>query len=80
MTYRNSFVISGLINKRSRLRGELMAIPKVCRELKRDIAAIDRALKVCGYKGNPADLPIIRPKKKPKPAEPKNRGQVRPKG
>ena len=44
-----------------------MAIPKVCRELKRDIAAIDRALKVCGYEGNPNELPIIRPVKKPAP-------------
>ncbi len=69
MAYRNSFLLSGLINKRSRLRGELLAIPKVCRELKRDIAAIDRALKVCGYEGNLADLPIIRPAKKLKPKE-----------
>ncbi len=69
MTYRNSFLLSGLINKRSKLRGELLAIPKVCRELKRDIAAIDRALKVCGYEGNPADLPVIKPIKKPAPKE-----------
>lgn len=67
MVYRNSFLLSGLINKRSRLRGELLATPKVCRELKRDIAAIDRALKVCGYEGNPADLPSIRPTKTPAP-------------
>ena len=46
-------LIHGLVRKRSEVAGQLKVAQKAMETVKDDLAAIDRALEICGYKGNP---------------------------
>ena len=49
-------LISGLIRKRSEVAGQLKAAQKTLDGVKDDLAALDRALELCGYSGAPRGL------------------------
>ena len=49
-------VISGLIRKRGEVAGQHKAALKAADAIKADLDALDRALTVCGYKGNPRGI------------------------
>ena len=49
-------LISGLIRKRGEVAGQLKVAQKAMESVKDDLAAIDRALEICGYKGNPSGI------------------------
>ena len=51
-----SLVIHGLINKRAEIAGLHKAAQKAADRIKDDLAAIDRALDLCGYEDNPKDI------------------------
>ena len=52
-----SIVIHGLIKKRSEIAGQHRAAQKTADAIKDDLAAIDRALALCGYQDDPKDIP-----------------------
>lgn len=49
-------LISGLIRKRSEVAGQLKVAQKAAEAVKGDLAAIDRALELCGYEGDPRGI------------------------
>ena len=49
-------LIHGLVRKRSEVAGQLKVAQKAMEAVKDDLAAIDRALEICGYKGNPSGI------------------------
>ncbi len=49
-------LIHGLIRKRGEVAGQLKVAQKAMEAVKDDLAAIDRALEICGYKGNPSGI------------------------
>jgi len=51
-----SLVISGLIKKRAELAGLHKTALKAADAAKADVAAIDRALMLCGYEGDPRGI------------------------
>lgn len=53
--------ISGLLSKRSELFGQAEQLRQGLAKIQNDIAAIDRALSLCGYEGDSgADMPPVR--------------------
>ncbi len=51
-----SIVIHGLIKKRAEIAGQHKVAQKAADAIKDDLAAIDRALALCGYQDNPKDI------------------------
>ncbi len=51
-----SIVIHGLIKKRAEIAGEHIAAQKAADAIKDDLAAIDRALALCGYEDDPRGI------------------------
>jgi hypothetical protein len=51
-----SLVIHGLINKRAEIAGLHKAAQKAADRIKDDLAAIDRALALCGYQDDPKGI------------------------
>lgn len=51
-----SIVIHGLIKKRAEIAGLHKAAQKAADGIKDDLAAIDRALALCGYQGDPKGI------------------------
>ena len=49
-------LIHGLVRKRSEVAGQLKVAQKAMETVKDDLAAIDRALEICGYNGNPSGI------------------------
>ena len=49
-------LISGLIRKRSEVAGQLKVAQKAAEAVKSDLAALDRALEICGYTGDPRGI------------------------
>lgn len=49
-------LISGLIRKRAEIAGQHKAAMKAADAVKQDLDALDRALAVCGYKGDPRGI------------------------
>ena len=54
-------VISALERKRSHIAGELVKTEKVCDTLRQHLFALDAALRIFAYDGDPADIKPIRP-------------------
>lgn len=51
-----SIVIHGLIKKRGEVAGQHKIAVKAADAIKADLAAIDRALVICGYQGDPKGI------------------------
>ncbi|MFD0916516.1 hypothetical protein ACFQ14_08865 [Pseudahrensia aquimaris] len=49
----DTHLVSGLIRKRGEIAGQHKAAVKAADAIKSDLDALDRALAICGYKGDP---------------------------
>jgi type II secretory pathway predicted ATPase ExeA len=54
--YKGNWAVEGMKRRRLELVAELKAQRQTIKDIQADIDVLDRALKVCGYRGNPKEL------------------------